>query len=77
MDNSLIIALSKGRIFKETVPLLAQAGIVPVDDPDTSRKLILDTKHLRTILIRERRPINVGNNGFKVIKEIVTHDSSK
>jgi ATP phosphoribosyltransferase len=41
--NYLIIALSKGRIFKETLPLLAHAGIVPADDPDTSRKLILDT----------------------------------
>ena len=43
MSQSLIIALSKGRIFKETVPLLAHAGITPLDDPDTSRKLILDT----------------------------------
>ena len=43
MSESLIIALSKGRIFKETVPLLAHADIVPVDDPETSRKLILDT----------------------------------
>ena len=43
MTQPLVIALSKGRIFKETVPLLAHAGIVPVDDPETSRKLILDT----------------------------------
>ncbi len=35
------IALSKGRIFDETVPLLAAAGIVPPEDPETSRKLIL------------------------------------
>ena len=41
--DRLIIALSKGRIFKETLPLLAHAGIVPTDDPETSRKLILDT----------------------------------
>jgi ATP phosphoribosyltransferase len=41
--DGLIIALSKGRIFKETLPLLKHAGIEPVDDPDTSRKLILDT----------------------------------
>jgi ATP phosphoribosyltransferase len=39
----LILALSKGRIFEETLPLLAHAGIQPVDDPNTSRKLILDT----------------------------------
>lgn len=37
------IALSKGRIFDETLPLLAQAGIVPAEDPATSRKLILPT----------------------------------
>jgi ATP phosphoribosyltransferase len=37
------IALSKGRIFKETLPLLEAAGIVPVEDPEKSRKLILDT----------------------------------
>jgi ATP phosphoribosyltransferase len=43
MQNNLIIALSKGRIYKETQPFLEAAGIVPVDDPDKSRKLILDT----------------------------------
>ncbi len=48
------IALSKGRIFKETLPLLAAADIVPVDDPDTSRKLILDTNHadIKLLIIR-------------------------
>ena len=51
MNNSLIIALSKGRIFKETVPLLAQAGITPVDDPETSRKLILDTNQSQVKLL--------------------------
>jgi ATP phosphoribosyltransferase len=40
---TLTIALSKGRIFDETLPLLAAAGIVPADDPETSRKLILGT----------------------------------
>lgn len=37
----LNIALSKGRIFKETLPLFAAAGIEPTEDPETSRKLIL------------------------------------
>lgn len=37
----LNIALSKGRIFKETLPLFATAGIEPLDDPETSRKLIV------------------------------------
>ncbi len=44
-QQKLTIALSKGRIFKETMPLLKAAGIEPLDDPETSRKLILDTTH--------------------------------
>ena len=50
----ITIALSKGRIFEETKPLLAAAGIVPLDDPETSRKLILDTNHadVRLIVVR-------------------------
>lgn len=52
--NVLQIALSKGRIFKETLPLLAEVGIVPKDDPETSRKLILDTNQpdVRLVIIR-------------------------
>ncbi len=42
--TTLTLALSKGRIFAETLPLLAAAGIVPVEDPETSRKLILGTR---------------------------------
>jgi ATP phosphoribosyltransferase len=41
--TTLTLALSKGRIFAETLPLLAAAGIVPVEDPEISRKLILGT----------------------------------
>ena len=41
--NGITIALSKGRIFEETVPLLAAAGIVVTEDVDKSRKLIFDT----------------------------------
>jgi ATP phosphoribosyltransferase len=54
MKNTLTIALSKGRIFKETLPLLATAGIQPVDDPETSRKLILDTnvEDVKLVIIR-------------------------
>jgi ATP phosphoribosyltransferase len=50
----ITLALSKGRIFDETLPLLAQAGIRPVDDPETSRKLILRTTRadLRLIVVR-------------------------
>ena len=54
MNRTLTIALSKGRIFRETLPLLAQAGIEPADDPDTSRKLILDTsdENVKLVIIR-------------------------
>jgi ATP phosphoribosyltransferase len=43
MAEGLTIALSKGRIYKESLPLLEAAGIRPLDDPETSRKLILRT----------------------------------
>jgi ATP phosphoribosyltransferase len=48
------IALSKGRIYEETLPLLRIAGIVPAEDPDASRKLILATSHagVRLIIVR-------------------------
>jgi ATP phosphoribosyltransferase len=54
MKDTITIALSKGRIFKETVPLLKAAGIVPLDDPETSRKLILDTTRddIKLVIIR-------------------------
>ena len=50
----LTLALAKGRIFEETAPLLAAAGIRPVEDPESSRKLILATQRpdLRLILVR-------------------------
>jgi ATP phosphoribosyltransferase len=48
------IALSKGRIFEETAPLLEAAGIVASEDPETSRKLILATnrKDVSIIIVR-------------------------
>jgi len=51
---TITIALSKGRIFEETVPLLAAAGITPLEDPETSRKLILPTNRadVRLIIVR-------------------------
>jgi len=54
MNDVLTIALSKGRIFRDTLPLLAAAGVTPVDDPDTSRKLILDTNRddVKLVIIR-------------------------
>jgi ATP phosphoribosyltransferase len=52
--NGITLALSKGRIFEETLPLLAAAGVVPVDDPEKSRKLIIDTNRpdVRLIIVR-------------------------
>src|SRR5918998_6194189 len=48
------IALSKGRIFDETVPLLARVGIAPKGNGETSRKLVLDTDRpgVRLIIVR-------------------------
>jgi len=43
MTRSLTIALTKGRILKETLPLFAEAGIEPLEDIFTSRKLLFDT----------------------------------
>lgn len=52
--TDLTIALSKGRILKDTLPLLAQAGIEPLEDIHTSRKLIFDTTQpgVRLLVIR-------------------------
>ena len=50
----LTIAVSKGRIYEEALPLLAEAGIVPTDDPNTCRKLILQTtrEDVQLVIIR-------------------------
>jgi len=54
MTATLTLALSKGRIFDETLPLLRAAGIEVLEDPETSRKLILPTNQaqLRVVLVR-------------------------
>ena len=50
----ITLALSKGRIFDETLPLLKAAGIEVLEDPETSRKLILTTNQqgVRVVLVR-------------------------
>ncbi|MEY3914249.1 MAG: ATP phosphoribosyltransferase [Limnohabitans sp.] len=50
----ITLALSKGRIFDETLPLLQAAGIEVLENPDTSRKLILPTNQtdVRVVLVR-------------------------
>jgi ATP phosphoribosyltransferase len=52
--DGITIALSKGRIFEETLPLLAAAGIEPLENPDTSRKLIISTNRddVRLVIVR-------------------------
>jgi len=54
MNSKLTIALSKGRILEETLPLLAHADIHPVDDLDKSRKLIFETNqdHVNLLIVR-------------------------
>ena len=50
----ITIALSKGRIFEETLPLLKAAGIEVLEDPEKSRKLILSTNqpNVRVLVVR-------------------------
>ncbi len=49
--TDITIALSKGRIFDDTAPLLSAAGIVAKEDPETSRKLILKTNRANVQLV--------------------------
>lgn len=50
----LTLAVSKGRIYEEALPLLAAAGVVPTVDPDKSRKLIIPTNRddVRLLIVR-------------------------
>ncbi len=52
--SRLTIALSKGRILKDTLPLLREAGIELLEDPEKSRKLIFPTTHpaVQIVIIR-------------------------
>ncbi|GEN22596.1 ATP phosphoribosyltransferase [Halomonas cupida] len=54
MNKQLILALSKGRILDETLPLLADAGIRPAEDLGSSRKLLFDTNlpNVKLVVIR-------------------------
>jgi ATP phosphoribosyltransferase len=54
MSQRLTLALSKGRIFEETLPLLQAAGLIVTEDPESSRKLILPTSdpEVRVIIVR-------------------------
>lgn len=84
MTDKLTIAVSKGRILSESLPLLAKAGIVPTENPETSRKLILETSEpgTRLLIIRaadvptyvEYGAADVGIAGKDVLLE---HESSE
>jgi ATP phosphoribosyltransferase len=52
--TGITLALSKGRIFDETMPLLEAAGIRPLEDPESSRKLIIATERadVRVVIVR-------------------------
>ncbi|MBE7526462.1 ATP phosphoribosyltransferase [Nitrosomonas sp.] len=52
--SDITIALSKGRIFEDTMPFLKAAGIIPSDDPGSSRKLIIGTNRpdVRLVMVR-------------------------
>lgn len=54
MDGTIRLALSKGRILEESLPLLRRAGVEPAEDPLKSRKLILDTSvpDLKLVILR-------------------------
>ncbi len=75
----ITLALSKGRIFDETLPLLAAAGIEVLEDPEKSRKLILPTNRpeVRVVLVRasdvptyvEYGGADLGVTGFDTLIE--------
>lgn len=79
MSEKLTLALSKGRILKDTMPLLAAAGIELLEDPERSRKLIFDTTHphVQIIILRatdvptfvEHGAADVGVAGKDVLME--------
>lgn len=84
MLNNLTIAISKGRILTESLPLLERIGIVPDENPEDSRKLILGTSQedIRLIIIRatdvptyvEYGGADLGITGKDILLE---HDSSE
>jgi ATP phosphoribosyltransferase len=67
--GTISIALSKGRILEETLPLLARAGLRPTEDPERSRKLIVPTERrgVRLVLVRASDvPTYVGNGAADI-----------
>ena len=54
MNESLTIAVPKGRVLAESLPLLAAVGIVPEENPETSRRLVIGTgePEIRLLILR-------------------------
>ena len=54
MSDKITIAISKGRIFDESIPLLAKINIIPKDDPKKTRRLIIETNQsdIQILVIR-------------------------
>lgn len=79
MSDKITIAVSKGRIYDEAMPLLAQLDIVPLDDPNSTRKLVLETNqpNIQLLVIRatdvptyvERGSAELGIAGKDVLME--------
>jgi len=67
--GTIRIALSKGRILEETMPLLARIGLRPKEDPERSRKLILPTERrgVQLVIVRAADvPTYVGNGAAEI-----------
>ena len=83
MSDKITIAVSKGRIFDEALPLLAKIDVIPKDDPQNSRKLILETNknNVQILVIRatdvptyvERGAAELGIAGKDVLPVTYTH----
>ncbi len=79
MSDKITIAVSKGRIFDDALPLLAKLDIVPLEDPNKTRKLVLETNqpNIQLLVIRatdvptyvERGAAELGISGKDVLME--------
>lgn len=79
MSDKITIAVSKGRIFDDALPLLAKLDIVPLEDPNKTRKLVLETNqpNIQLLIIRatdvptyvERGAAELGISGKDVLME--------
>lgn len=67
--GTISIALSKGRILAETLPLLARVGLRPKEDPERSRRMIVATarRGVRRVVVRASDvPTYVGNGAAEI-----------